>query len=174
MGLGMGGLAAIHLGLVVWVGKRISQFFFKEAGVGLVYALGTWGGPFILYPELITPSAIFCLIQFFLLAMINLLFFSMYEAETDKRDGHTSIVLAIGQKRTQRWIIGFAVVIILLGVIILTQTSETKLFVIQGIFILMLLALMLIAFNPSWFRENERYRSWGDGVFLLPALVWLV
>ena len=174
-GLGMGVLVLGHLGLVRLIGNRISWLFHKELGVGMIYACGIWGAPVLEAQVPFSSPLLLPFLQFFLLAMINLLVFSAYEWEIDELDGHTSFVRAIGKKNTQWLIVGLAIVIIGLGGGVLGQYDfSEKSLKLQGIYLIMLAILLLISFVPGWFQEKERYRTWGDGIFLLPALIWLL
>jgi hypothetical protein len=173
LGFGMGGLVLLHLGLVSLIGDKISWLLHKELGVGLIYAVGIWGGPFVMYEELRALAPIILFAQFFLLCMINLLFFSLYEAETDRWDGHTSFVLAIGKRPTLGIILFLAGAIVGMGIWMGINESENQAFmIIEGIYGLMLMLLLAISFLPAFFRQNERYRFYGDGAFLVPVLVW--
>lgn len=170
-GLGMGGLVLLHLGLVFLVKDRTSLLLIKELGVGGIYAAGVWGGPLVLHPEHWPPGVGAWFGQFFLLAMINLLAFSMYEHDIDERDGHTSFVRAIGLGRTRRLILGLGLGVLALGAWrggVGAQAAG-----VQGVYALMLGVLWLVSFQPHWFAPGERYRIWGDAVFFLPGLLWL-
>jgi hypothetical protein len=175
LGLGMGLFAAAHLGLVLWIGSRVSWLFHKELGVALVYAAGVWGGPLVMMPGPWPGPLLIAFLQFFLLALINLLFFSYYEKQTDQRDGHTSIVLAIGAQNARKVIAVLGGLFVGLGAQLLTREGlGYRFWVAEGVMAVMLLGLLGIAFLPSIFRKNERYRIWGDGLFMLPAVVWLL
>ncbi len=174
LGFAMGGVVLLHLALVSLIGSKVSWLLHKELGVGLIYALGVWGGPFVMYEELRLLAPLLLFVQFFLLCMINLLFFSLYEKETDQWDGHTSVVLAIGKKRTLHIILFLAVCVLGIGAGVLwDQEFESSYLVIEGIYVLMLSLLLAICYKPSFFGKKERYRYFGDGAFLLPVLVWL-
>lgn len=170
-GLGMGTFTIIHLLLVKWVGDRNSWFYLKELGVGLIYTGGVWGVPILLDTEPLRKVDVLFTVQFFLLAMINLLTFSMYEMKTDKLDGHTSFVLGIGKNNTKK-------VIGLLAAIILGSSAWTfssgLLHIgigVQVIFLLMLAVLLWVAKDEARFGKQEAYRAWADAVFLFPVLI---
>jgi hypothetical protein len=174
LGLGMGGLVLLHLGFVSLIGDKVSWLLHKELGVGFIYAVGIWGGPVVMHEELRLLVPLLLFVQFFMLVMINLLFFSLYEAETDRWDGHTSFVLAIGKQYTQRIILLFSAITVAIGIWILFYNEmDTGIMVVEGIYALMLGLLLGITFMPAFFGKYERYRYYGDGAFLLPVLVWL-
>lgn len=175
LGFIMGGLVLAHLGLVYWVGDRISWLFIKELGVGSIYAAGVWGGPLVFaWPDWPTGTlGLFA--QFWLMALINLLFFSLYERHIDEQDGHSSFVRAIGPQRA-RQLIGLLVLLVLvLGLTLCLDESAASVLLlkVQAVYLLMLSLLSAVSFAENRFRPQERYRIWGDAAFLLPALVWL-
>lgn len=171
-GIAMGLLSVIHLALVSWIGNSISWLYHKELGVGLIYALGVWGAPIALYPTTFNLIVTLSFAQFFLLAMMNLWLFSMYELETDEKDGHTSFIRQIGDKNAQ---IGIG----LMGIIVLVislynyafQLSDLSL---QLMYMSMLSILLILTFFPHKFRVFERYRAWGDGIFYFPLVYVLI
>jgi len=174
LGFLMGLLVVLHLALVSLIGSHTSWLLHKELGVGLIYALGIWGGPAVVHQAWQEAQFLLLFTQFFLLAMINLLFFSLYEIDTDKWDGHTSAVLALGKKATLAIISMFAILIIGIGIFLLNgENSFDSFHKTQIIYALMLICLLAISFFPTFFGKNERYRYLGDGAFLLPALIWL-
>lgn len=173
LGLGMGILVLIHLVLVRIIGGRVSWLFHKELGVGIIYTGGVWGGPMVMYPETM-PSGIWIMLgQFFALALMNLLIFSLYEVEIDEADGHTSFVRAIGRRNTRHLILTLAMVV-LVGVVLVWDLHASTVLAVEAVYGLMLMVLCLIAFLPGWFQDNEKYRIWGDGVFLFPLIVWML
>ncbi|RMG73262.1 MAG: hypothetical protein D6722_04035, partial [Bacteroidetes bacterium] len=96
---------------------------------------------------------------------------SLYERHTDELDGHTSFVRAIGP-RGARWLVtGLGGMVLGVGALRWVRAPET--WPIQGIYLLMTLTLLLILWREDWFRPADRYRSWGDAVFWLPALALL-
>ncbi|MFK7922554.1 MAG: hypothetical protein AB8H47_11395 [Bacteroidia bacterium] len=174
-GIGMGGLVLVHLALVWIIGDRIAWFLHKELGVGAIYAAGVWGGPLALYADIIPLWAWMMGIQFFLLALLNLLTFSTYERETDALDQHTSFVRAIGEGRTRLLIVLLAMLIIGLGIYVSLITEPPSfLWAVQAVYALMLGILLWVFFDEKRFRFAERYRLWGDAVFMLPILTLLV
>ncbi|TAE51112.1 MAG: hypothetical protein EAZ89_10690 [Bacteroidetes bacterium] len=172
-GLIMAGLTLLHLLLVAIVGSKARHWLQKELGVGFIYSAGVWGCPPWLFPEAYTGATWGLFAQFFILAMINLLFFSLYERETDESDGHTSFVRAIGEQATRRVIAALGIAGALTGIGVLIWGNE-KALIAEGFYLLMLGVLLWISFDPKRFAPRERYRIWGDAVFIFPVLVWLI
>ncbi|MEM6348697.1 MAG: hypothetical protein AAF927_32735 [Bacteroidota bacterium] len=174
-GFAMGALVLGHLALVWLIGNRIAWFIHKELGVGLIYAAGVWGAPLVLYESPITSWIISAAVQFFLLALLNLLIFSFYERETDALDQHTSFVRALGEKRTRYLIVLLTAVILALGIWGSFEHGLAPFYlIVQAVYALMLAVLLWVFFDEKRFRFAERYRLWGDAVFLFPLLSLLL
>ena len=176
-GLVMGGITLLHLALVKVVGDRTSPLLIKESGVAFVYAAGVWGLPILItgaWERLETDLLFF---QFLLLALINLLLFSYFELETDEKDKQTSFVRAIGERKSV-WFIGLLLLLMPLTEIIsfLWVSDWSSGLWVRGILWGMWLILAALWAFPKWFSNYERYRTWGDGAFLLPilSLLWEV
>ena len=167
----MGGLVLMHLGLVKLIGNKVSWLFHKELGVGGIYAAGVWGGPAVLAWEKIGILEVEMFIQFLILALINLLIFSMYEMETDQKDGHTSFVRAIGVRNTKILIISMSICLCILGLHSLIGIDGLLYYTVQGVYGGMMIVFLILSFFEHRFKKYELYRVLGDGAFLLPGLV---
>jgi len=171
LGAGLGGVACLHILLAQLFRDTVSPWLQKELGVALIYTTGVWGGPWALATTPIPGIFYGYLIQFALLAILNLLLFSLQELPTDVQDGHTSLVRALGPLRT-RWIIalGFLLHFCLGSILLLATPPETPW--MRAGFILGLMGIPLLAIYcfPRYFAQGGRYRIWGDAVFLFPLL----
>ena len=175
-GLVMGGFTLLHLALVKVVGDRTSPFLIKESGVAFVYAAGVWGLPVIRSTSWEDPNVIFPFLQFLVLALVNLLLFSYFEYESDKQDGQTSFVRAVGKRVAYRFI-GVLLLLLPLSELwtLFNSTNDPAFWWVKLILGLMWLTLAALWAFPNWFSLHERYRSWGDGAFLLPflSILWI-
>ncbi|MEL6193191.1 MAG: hypothetical protein AAFR66_14130 [Bacteroidota bacterium] len=169
-GLFLGGMVGIHLLLVNLIGNKVSIFFQKELGVGVIYSLGVWLGPLAIYNKLPDIGLLIMFAQFCLLAFINLIIFSHYDRKVDELDGSSSLVRAISEKRLTQLIIGCSLFLLLTSAFLITKGDSIS---IQLIYLLMLGILLATYFFPKMFEKNERFRSLGDGVFILPILALL-
>jgi hypothetical protein len=167
-GLSMGGLVGLHLMIVRVVGERTSLWLVKELGVAMVYAAGIWGLPLIKSGQWAHPSGFLPAIQFMLLALVNLLEFSLFEYETDTKDGHTSFVRALGKRKSIRFIRLTLGLVAALGVVVLIMDDRQTVVGLEMIFALMAAMLAILLYRKAWFSQYERYRAWGDAAFLLP------
>lgn len=171
LGLGLGMFVLFHLGMVQWVGGKISWLLQKELGVGLIYALGVWGGPLVMAGATTDKIAVILFIQFFLIALINLMLFSLFDLETDTRDAQTSFVRAIGEKKTVGLVGGLALLTTACILLVWRQLSPLE-WVVEAVYGGMLGVLWVLMVGRNRFRENESYRVWGDGIFYFPFLLW--
>ncbi|HVX84974.1 MAG TPA: hypothetical protein VH253_09170 [Phycisphaerae bacterium] len=174
-GAGMCGLVLLHLLLVKAAGSLASPLLAKELGVGVIFTAGVWGLPLLRHGwarGADWPLAI--LIQYFLLAMVNLLTFSLAEAHADAADHQTSFVLGVGPRAATAvtWAILAATIALGIGVAIAWPTPVPL--VSEGVFAAMSFMLASILLWPRWMHAHERYRAIGDGAFLLPLLLALV
>jgi 4-hydroxybenzoate polyprenyltransferase len=139
----------------------------KEMLISILYTCG------VLLPSFMVTSLSFqempytIVLMFMLSALTNLLVFSWYDYEKDKRDGFRSIAITIGKSRTQImvWLIGLiALVLVMLATDGIAATI---------IFSVILIQLVLISF-PLFFARQESYRLIGDAAFMLPLLYLLL
>lgn len=172
-GLAMGGLVLLHLLLVRVVGDKTSPWLIKEMGVALVYSLGIWGLPILEAGVWNEPWLWISFGQFLLLALINLIEFSVFELEIDTLDGHTSFVRAIGVRKSVRFVSLLMVLVLLLGAVMIWQMPIDPIYRLEAVFGSMLLLLSALVLFQDWFGRHERYRAYGDGAFLLPILYWI-
>ena len=173
-GLGMGALVLLHLALVKLVGERTSPFLVKEFGVALIYTLGIWGLPILNAGLWLDGMAILPMVQFLLLALANLLAFSLFEHDLDEADGQTSFVRALGKPFSLSLIRLVLAAAVGLGAVVLTRYDDVVAMQMEMIIAVMAAMLSALVYRMPWFAKNERYRAWGDGVFLLPFLFVLI
>jgi 1,4-dihydroxy-2-naphthoate octaprenyltransferase len=169
-GFAMAGVVVIHLLMVRWVGERTSPWLVKEFGVAVAYALGIWGLPLIKSGQWQAAAGIIPMVQFLLLALVNLLEFSLFEFESDSKDGHTSFVRALGKRQSIRLIRMILGLVASLGVVLLLLDDRQSVVALEMIYALMAAMLAILLYRKAWFSQHERYRAWGDAAFFLPFL----
>jgi 4-hydroxybenzoate polyprenyltransferase len=164
-------LFGLGLGLAVLVYLASAQSLIladlpKEPIAGILYAAGIWGGPIIMgdrpAPWLIVAAALHALA-----AVLNLVMIGVFEVEADRFQGHRSIALRAGTDRTRAFVLiagavgASAAAAFALGAPSFTGFAVLALQVVTP-------AVLLLAHR--WAVRRERYRTWGDAVFLLGAL----
>lgn len=152
-------LLAVYLVKKLWV---------KEVLVALVYAAGIFLAPITMAG--FDPFAVFLAFQLFVIALLNLLVFSFYDFECDKKDGFNSLVIRLGKQNTNMLIYGLTIALFIsIGCLSMIRQME-----IQALYFTMATILLAVHVSPRFFRIHNRYRTVGDGVFYLPGLLLLL
>lgn len=161
-------LVIVHLVLVYLLGTRVSIFIQKELGVAFTYCVGIIVGPLSMSSGL-SGFGYFLIFQIFILALLNLLEFSWFDRTLDLKQGQTSVVRGLGEK------VVLEVVFFLFTLFVLTLVVAFLFFPEYGQYELILGlmggALFLVFVFQNYFKIQERYRVFGDLVFLFPALL---
>lgn len=172
LGIAGGVVSGVHF-LLVWLVKNaVTPWLTKELGVAFVYSLGVWGGGMALSDNSITLFTLLPVIQFFFLALVNLLTFSVYEEMEDQKDGFTSWARGLGRSITMKVISGLLVLNLMISLVVLTYFGNQLSIFIEITYLFMGSLLAWIAFDQEKFRGNRRYRLAADGAFLIPC-IWL-
>ncbi len=159
-------LGGLFLGLLLLIylliQDKLASIFSKELYVALVYSLGILMVPTVIKKEFRFDMGLLLM----LLSFANLILFSWFEEHEDSRDGFDSLATRLGKERLEKLIL--IVVSTGLAISILTF-NELHTFFFVGFFIYSLMAVF-----PQWFRGDQRYRIFGDGIFLWPVVFeWL-
>jgi hypothetical protein len=173
----MCGLVILHETIVKLAGDRASPLLVKELGVAVVFTIGVWGMPWMRH-RLDTGRwlgwPIILMGQYLLLAMVNLIEFSIFESKIDTAHGQSSFVRGIGRQRARRMVAALLCTQIILGVIASLLYPTSRVLIVQAIYLCMSSGLWIVLMMPNLVARNERYRTVGDGVFLLPLLMVIV
>ena len=139
----------------------------KEPMAGILYAAGIWGGPIVMGVGSTGWLLLAASVQA-IAAILNLAMLGVFETEIDRHEGHRSLALRWGRKRARAVTLGTSLAGSIAAVVIGAGWSLDR----DVFFILALQvatpALLLIA--DRWSQRNERYRLFGDAVFLLGAI----
>lgn len=174
-GLWLGAAAALHLALTQWTAFRLYP---AELVVAILYTAGVWFGPW-LTPARIDPAATevglqFAAALFFLAAFTNLLAFSLFERETDARESPNTVVLLLGERKSEVALYACLIGSLLIsGMMLLNQRGGVSFWIVLSLFCLANLPLAVYE-GRAFFARNERYRAVCDAAFLLCALPALV
>ncbi len=118
---------------------------------------------------------IILLVQLYILALINLLLFSLFERKQDQAHGFSSIALFLGSPKTQKilqWL--FLVFYLLTFLPFLFMTVGTKFIVIQVIYTAMSLIMLMVLLLHPIFLKNSLYRVLADLVFWFPLATFFL
>jgi hypothetical protein len=154
-----GGVVLIA-GVAVYLLVQQYTKIFKEIFIAVMYTLG------VLLPSVMV-TRVPChtwpwvlLVQFFLLALTNLLLFSWFDHERDARDKRSSFVTIVGPARTRSIISLLFIVTALLTVF----SHELK---ASGYLLAADSFLLCIFLWPDFFRKTDRFRLVGDAIFFI-------
>jgi hypothetical protein len=173
-GLGMVVLVGLHELIVKLAGSRASPLLVKELGVGVIFTAGTWGLPAIVrWVHVGAPAwqAGVLAVQYALLAGVNLVEFSLFEARRDAAAGQTSFVRGVGRAAAARVVVAMLLAQLPLATVMLAFGVGRTEAVAELVLLAMAAGLWAILRFPRTFVRRERYRTLGDGVFLLPLLM---
>ncbi|MFZ6009655.1 MAG: hypothetical protein ACOYXT_04845 [Bacteroidota bacterium] len=158
-GVGLAGVVMIYL-LV----QRYLRFM-KEIFVAVLYTCG------VLLPSLsvtLTDVAWYhalLVVQFALVALINLLMFSWFDRDKDQKDKQSSFVTMVGERATRYTI--WSLLLINFTITICLLFRATNFFF--AVMLTMNMALMIIFIFRTWAAHDDRYRLLGDSVFMFPV-----
>lgn len=163
-GLGLFSIVILYLLVNRWLS------FAKEIVIALVYSCGVLLPAFSLTQTELSMSDVLWLASFFLTTLINLILFSVYDVLSDKADGSNSFVLTFGERPTRRIL---SVFFILQAALIGMLVYESMLTV--GFVLFAMNATLLVLFlNQPFFKQFDRYRLFGDVIFLFPVVLLYV
>ena len=162
------GLTAIVLLYLVSAQGLLWPRLPKEPVAGLLYAVGIWSGPLVMSAEPFPGPFVAALMQA-CAALLNLAAFAVFETEIDRQHGARSLSLLWGSERVRQAVVGAGVVgaVGALAAGISLQPSVVSAWIVIAAQIVWPGVMLM---GSGWFGRHERYRSWGDGVFLLGAL----
>jgi len=139
----------------------------KEIFVAILYTSGILVPSLSIHVGHLSVFQYLLITQLFIVALINLLLFSWFEFEADKKDSQTSFATQWGKARTTKLIVALCIVNALLSIVIANQYEAMGVIIILP---LMTVSLLLIYLNSKFFYENDRYRFFGDAIFFLPLI----
>lgn len=169
--LALAGLTGIHFLINFFVPRSIkSKLFLKEVFISFVVTVGFCFTPlveidYVNYPD----SLVQYFVVFFTLNLTNLLTFSFYDSEKDKQNGVLSMASIHGARMTR--VLGLIAIgvsmAILMWMIIEHQTA-----LLPGLTIgAMQAVLTMVLVQTESFQQNDRYRFWGDFIYVIPLFV---
>lgn len=163
-------LVFVHLLLIRLFRKDQVYFIPKELMVSLIYFAGVLFAPLLYKNELVTLSRLTILVQFFIVVLLNLFIFSLFDRGVDESEGHRSLTVSKGKHYVIRMIQGLLlinVVLFVMNVFLL----PVYLWKYQLLVVLMSFSLGLIYKYFNFFAINDRFRLLGDFVFIYPLIM---
>ncbi|GAB2777589.1 hypothetical protein GCM10027275_20910 [Rhabdobacter roseus] len=167
-GAGMVALVALYLWLVSRLPVKSHRQALKEPLTSFIYAAGVWGSTWFLGDELSWESVVLGTL-FFIITLQSLLLFSHFES-LRYREVY-NLARWLQRKRTVSILNGIT---LLAGLCCLTVCLLTDYRYVQRLAVMLLvmsLAHLWMLRNPEKIIHNERFRMWGELVFVIPVLV---
>lgn len=166
----LSGLVLLYFLSLIWARKTQFRYVLKELFIALCYMVGVSLVP-VATAWPVDFYAWLLLFRIFMLALSNLFLFSMFEIHPDVKDRHPSAIKFFGIN-VLNGILHVVLPLQALGSIYLMYTMDRWQYPL--LLFIMNSMLMLLFYFPKPFKRNEWYRVFGDGVFLVPALYFLL
>ena len=159
----------LGLGVVVYIIINRWLKYFKELAGALLYCGGVLLPALTLNQQVLQAIDYLLIVEFFLIAFTNLVLFSWLDYEHDIKDQHQSLVTLVSKEKV-KWII-----CILFGVffILSVLTLSTHIIGTITLFIMDLILLIIFLFF-EYFKKDERFRYFGDAIFFLPVITFVL
>ncbi|MFT5480309.1 MAG: hypothetical protein ACI9UJ_000710 [bacterium] len=160
--------------IVVHYLKTQNIFLPKEFIVSVIVACGMVMLPGIAGDMTLSVDAFLMIISMTLVNFTNLLLFSYHDYSNDIRNGLVSAATQWGLDQTKTAIMyGLSGAFMCFAIWTFFIMSPIKL-PISIALLIMLNILLVIHIQEERFAEGEKYRFWGDFIFMVPGLVWWV
>ncbi|TAH17988.1 MAG: hypothetical protein EAZ08_12360 [Cytophagales bacterium] len=151
---------------------------FKEISIAFIYAVAIFLAPAVLSTKIWNTATYLLFVSYFLLALINLLEFSLFDLALDEKEQYSSLIRKLGKSKSKK-VIGSLIYIsflwLMAGTIYLYYNDFTNFSFfhqIQICLFFMNVVLATLLLFPSYFVKNNRYRVFGDMVFLFPVFLF--
>jgi hypothetical protein len=166
--------AGLILALVVAAYLVVQRYLkvFKEFFVACLYTCGVLLPSLSVVTQPPTTLQYAMMIQFAMIAFLNLLMFSWFDHDHDVTDRQSSFATILGKAVASKWILIIAILNVLFGVVIIMLSAAHVIPAI--ILILMNVLLVMIFVSSKGSKDFMKYRLLGDAIFLLPVIyLWL-
>ena len=152
--------------LILW-SMQFNKIYHKELLIAIVYTSGIFL-PILTLKNSLTFDDVFLFCQVFMLALANLLLFSLIEVQSDSADKQPSLVLLIGRFNTRCIVVALLIAGVGISVVKIMEGSYFKFQTAQLTFILMNIVLGLTLTFPKAWKEGDLHRVFGDAIFFIP------
>jgi hypothetical protein len=143
--------------------------YFKELAGSLLYTGGVLLPAWSLHNKAVVDDQLVLIIIFALIVLTNMLIFARFSMEEDRLNKQKSLATILGTRAMNVLIRG----VVLCCVIVMIYQARNG--ISSELLILFLMELVLVlVFELSYFRQHDRYRIYGDAVFLFPAMIILL
>ena len=156
-------VVALYFLMLWWL--RFKKNYVKELLIAGVYTAGVFLPAVSISKSPLGGGLGLLFLLLLLIALSNLLIFSVLERRSDIMDEQKSLATMLGEVRAKQilWLLLIGGMSIALGGMLLTSAREA---LAHGVLLLINIVLGLILIFPSW-RKRDNYRFIGDGVFYI-------
>jgi len=142
--------------------------YFKELSGSLLYTGGILLPAWSLHTGIVSQYQAILIIIFALIAFTNMLIFARFSIEEDILNRQKSLATIMGIQPMNS-LISIVTAICFCVMIYAATIALTPELVLMFVMELVLLVIFVV----KYFRYNDRYRLYGDAIFLLPAILLL-
>lgn len=143
--------------------------YFKELTGSILYTGGVLLPAWSLHGQPLSQIQYLVIGVFLLIVLTNMLIFARFSMEEDQLNHQKSLATILGTRFMNALIRTIVVACFIVMILAATKEISSELIVL----FIMELALVLV-FELKYFRSNDRYRAYGDAVFLLPAVILIL
>lgn len=161
-GIALSIVVMLYFSILWWL--RLNKVYHKEILIAFVYTSGVFLPSVSICGSPLDRSLILLFFQLFLIALSNLLIFSVLETNSDMMDGQKSLATILGEVQSKQII--WLLIILGMCIALVGRLVADKNALAQGVLLFINIILGLIMLLPSW-RKGDRYRFIGDGVFYI-------
>ena len=140
--------------------------YFKELAGSLLYTGGVMLPAWTLHNQPLTNHQVTLIVIFALIVLSNMLIFARFSIEEDILNRQKSLATIMGIRSMNTMI--SIVCIACFSVMIFEVTQQIS---IELLMLFIMESILLVIFLVRYFRYNDRYRIYGDAIFLLPAII---
>lgn len=163
-------IVLVYFLMLRWL--RLNKMYHKEFFIAVVYTAGVFLPGLSIMGLSPDPPITILFFQVFLVALSNLLIFSVLETQSDSMDQQESLATVLGEDKTKQivWLLLIA------GMLIATiwlLIGDAGYGFAHSALLMINIVLSLILIFP-WCQKSDYYRLVGDGAFYIPLIFVLL
>ena len=143
--------------------------YFKELTGSLLYTGGVLLPSWSLYNQPLSQNQYLTIGIFLIIVLTNMLIFARFSMEEDQRNQQKSLATILGTQS-----MNVLIRITIVACFLLMIVAATKRITPGLITLFVMETVLVLVFEIKYFRSHDRYRVYGDAIFLLPALLLIL
>jgi hypothetical protein len=143
--------------------------YFKELAGSLLYTGGVLLPAWSVHVQPLSGMQSLLIGVFTLIVLTNMLIFARFSMKEDEVNQQKSLATILGVRAMNTLI----TIVIAICSLLIVYTALTGIS-IDLLVLLVMEACLVVVFGLKYFRENDRYRIYGDAIFLLPIVLFIV